>query len=364
MRIHVISDTREPYLELKLTRTLHCEVITSTDPTGNYLCSILPTNPHPADFFVAGSATRFRPVFWLQGTFDDVEDHLFTPDTFEELVRMIKGLVTSMDILRSREVVLIDTETTGLDKDAEVIQLHARILNDPGRTWFIRPHGEISEEALKVHGITADQLKEAPYIEDVADEILSYLLSARYVTGFNVDFDVRLLHQSIKRYTSEILRLEYLLELIQVDVRALAVKYMPRTLEAVHVSLTGRKFDGAHDAKVDCDATITALYHLLRGRDVKDWHALWRESWPDQNVFVGPGNKLLRSPRGPLWGFGKHKGSSIGSDIQYVRWVIEKGEFPTYLTELLREFMNLPWNRREGFLLHLVQDRYPVPGTA
>ena len=68
------------------------------------------------------------------------------------------------DFLSTRSFCMIDTETTGMKKDDEVIDICAikvkngKIIDEFQK--FILPSVSIAKEALKIHGITKDFLKE------------------------------------------------------------------------------------------------------------------------------------------------------------------------------------------------------------
>jgi len=96
--------------------------------------------------------------------------------------------------------VLLDTETTGLDDSAEVVQvavvsLGGTVLMDT----LVRPSGPIPWEASRVHGISDDRVKDAPAYRDVHAE-LERLLVERSVVAYNASFDERILRQTAARY--------------------------------------------------------------------------------------------------------------------------------------------------------------------
>lgn len=95
--------------------------------------------------------------------------------------------------------VVLDTETTGLDKAAEVCEIS---LVD-GRTGLVlldtlvKPTRPISPGAAKVHGIDDAMVAEAPSWADLHDLIIR-LLSGVTVVIYQQDFDLRLMRQSAK----------------------------------------------------------------------------------------------------------------------------------------------------------------------
>ena len=81
----------------------------------------------------------------------------------------------------SRQIVL-DTETTGLsaeggDRIIELgcVELLNRKLTGNNLHLYFNPGRDSHEDALKVHGISNEFLKDKPKFADVVDDILQYL---------------------------------------------------------------------------------------------------------------------------------------------------------------------------------------------
>ena len=103
-------------------------------------------------------------------------------------------------LLEDGDALIIDTETTGLTDDDEVIQL--AIVDLEGRVLLdtlLKPTVAIAPEACAVHGITNQHLINAPTISDLYDKIAS-LIRNQCLIAYNADFDRRLLRQTCKRY--------------------------------------------------------------------------------------------------------------------------------------------------------------------
>ncbi|WP_047044032.1 3'-5' exonuclease [Vibrio mexicanus] len=95
--------------------------------------------------------------------------------------------------------VILDTETTGLDKWAQVIEvsiidaLHGNTIY----TSLICPSKPIPVDATDIHGITYDDVRHSPTIADAWHDIRT-ALSGRDILIYNADFDTRLLLQSLR----------------------------------------------------------------------------------------------------------------------------------------------------------------------
>ena len=102
-----------------------------------------------------------------------------------------------------RQIVL-DTETTGLsaengDRIIEIgcIELLGRKLSGNNRHFYLNPGRDSHEDALKVHGISNEFLRDKPQFAAVADELLDYLSGAEIIIH-NAAFDVGFLNKELE----------------------------------------------------------------------------------------------------------------------------------------------------------------------
>jgi DNA polymerase III subunit epsilon len=96
--------------------------------------------------------------------------------------------------------VILDTETTGLDDAAQIVEVSAidctgAVLIDT----LVKPVGKIPRDAARIHGITDSAVEHAPCWSDVFAE-LSKLLSGRSLVIYNAAYDVRLIQQTSGLY--------------------------------------------------------------------------------------------------------------------------------------------------------------------
>lgn len=97
----------------------------------------------------------------------------------------------------------LDTETTGLDHGAEIIEI--TLLDAGGRVladYLVRPSAPVPSEAIAVHGITDADLINAPAWPEIATQI-NNLLIGRLIIAHGADFDERILKQTNARYDIE-----------------------------------------------------------------------------------------------------------------------------------------------------------------
>ncbi len=108
-------------------------------------------------------------------------------------------------ILTARQKLLLlplylDTETTGLERDSEVIEIC--IVNDQGQVIFdslVRPSRPIPPDAMRVHGITNEMVKDAPTWLTVWPQVVT-ILAGQHVGIYNAEFDLRMMRQTHEHY--------------------------------------------------------------------------------------------------------------------------------------------------------------------
>ena len=100
--------------------------------------------------------------------------------------------------------IFLDTETTGLSADngdriIEIgcVELVARKLTGNNKHFYLNPERESHEDAMKVHGISNEFLKDKPKFMAVVDELLDYLRDAEIIIH-NAPFDVSFLNKELE----------------------------------------------------------------------------------------------------------------------------------------------------------------------
>jgi DNA polymerase-3 subunit epsilon len=103
-----------------------------------------------------------------------------------------------------RQIVL-DTETTGLsaeggDRIIEIgcVELYARKLTGNNLHFYINPERDSHEDALKVHGISNEFLRDKPKFAQLADDILAYVQDTEVIIH-NAAFDIGFLNKELER---------------------------------------------------------------------------------------------------------------------------------------------------------------------
>ncbi|WP_435980013.1 3'-5' exonuclease [Psychrobacter sp. DM4] len=93
--------------------------------------------------------------------------------------------------------IFIYTETTGLDRDAEIVEI--AVVDENENILFeslVKPTKPISKAATDVHGITNADVKDAPSFAEIWAK-LSSLIGTKTIVFYNADFDTRMIRQSV-----------------------------------------------------------------------------------------------------------------------------------------------------------------------
>jgi DNA polymerase III subunit epsilon len=167
--------------------------------------------------------------------------------------------------------VLFDTETTGLDPltGDRMIEIAALELENDLPTGqhfhrLIHPQRDIPEEAIRIHGITLDRLRDAPRFEEIVDDLLQFL-GADPLVAHNAAFDFGFLDAEFARAGRPALDRGRM-----IDTLALAKQRfpgMPNSLDALcrrfGIDLSERT---SHNALLDCRLLAEVYVELTGGR--------------------------------------------------------------------------------------------------
>nr|WP_145546442.1 DNA polymerase III subunit epsilon [Variovorax boronicumulans] len=172
-----------------------------------------------------------------------------------------------------RQIVL-DTETTGLsaatgDRIIEIgcVELVNRKLTGNNRHLYLNPERDSHEDALKVHGISNEFLRDKPKFAEIADELLEYLRGAEIIIH-NAPFDVGFLNKEL-----ELLGRGPITDVVDnvVDSLVMAKEMFPgkrNSLDALcgrlEVDNSGRTL---HGALLDAELLADVYINMTRGQD-------------------------------------------------------------------------------------------------
>lgn len=104
------------------------------------------------------------------------------------------------DLLARNNFVILDSETTGLSNQDEIVQL--AIIDSKGYPLLdslVKPTVPITRAAEQIHGISREMLRAAPTMDKIWVPIFQAVGRADLVI-FNAEFDLRLVKQALKPY--------------------------------------------------------------------------------------------------------------------------------------------------------------------
>lgn len=181
--------------------------------------------------------------------------------------------------------IFLDTETTGLspeqgDRVIEIgcVELVNRKLTGKTLHLYLNPDRESHEDALRIHGITSEFLKDKPRFAEAVDEFLEFVSDAQLIIH-NAPFDLGFLNKELSLLGRPPLR-DYVSGVI--DTLALAKEMFPgkrNSLDALcsrlEVDNSGRSL---HGALLDAELLADVYINMTRGQDA----LLIESSGPDE----------------------------------------------------------------------------------
>ena len=167
-----------------------------------------------------------------------------------------------------REIIL-DIETSGLDykEGHRIIEIGCVELNQKEVVshfhQYINPLKNLTDENIKIHGITNEFLEDKPLFEEVADKFLNFIEDSQII-AHNANFDVGFLNYELEKISKPQIVKDRVVDTVviarnrfpgqQVNLDALVKKLKVN-------SLVDREFHGAlKDAKI-----LTDVYLELQG---------------------------------------------------------------------------------------------------
>lgn len=229
-------------------------------------------------------------------------------------------------------LVFFDLETTGTnivsDRIVEISYLKVFPNGDEeSKTRRINPEMPIPPQATEIHGISDEDIKDAPPFKLIAKSLATQIEGCD-LAGFNSNrFDIPLLAE-------EFLRAEVDIDLMQnkfVDVQTIFHKKEQRTLSAAYKFYCEKNLENAHTAEADAKATYEILKSQLdRYSDlVNDVDFLSEYSAYNNNVDFA-GRVIYNDKKQEVINFGKYKGrlaeEVLRNDPGYYSWIIQ-GDF-------------------------------------
>ena len=170
--------------------------------------------------------------------------------------------------------IFLDTETTGLyaeqgDRVVEIgcVELVNRKLTGNNLHIYLNPGRDSHEEALRVHGLTTEFLRDKPKFETVAEEFLAYVQDAEIIIH-NAPFDIGFLNVELKRAGKLPLK-EHVGSVL--DTLAMAKEMFPGKRNSLDALCSRLEVDNSgrtlHGALLDAELLADVYINMTRGQD-------------------------------------------------------------------------------------------------
>lgn len=183
-----------------------------------------------------------------------------------KIVRRI-AIKEARELLKSNFCVL-DTETTGLGNDAEIVEI--AITDAAGNellSTLVRPIKPIPADVGAIHGIDNDMVQNAPLWSGLHEEIMTML--AQYRIGiYNAPYDLRMIHQTAWQSECWLPRFERQSKCVMDIYSKFAGVWSDHHGSwkwhklGVAAAACGIAPTGAHRALADCRMTLGILRHV------------------------------------------------------------------------------------------------------
>jgi DNA polymerase III subunit epsilon len=271
-----------------------------------------------------------------------------------------------MELNLTKPLAIFDLETTGIKVATDRIVEISIVKVMPGGeqkiyTKKINPTIPIPPKTTEIHGISDEDVRDAPTFKDVAHELNQFLGNSD-LAGYNSNkFDIPLL-------VEEFLRVDVDFDLKGrrfVDVQNIFHKMEPRTLAAAFKFYCGKELINNHSAEADAVATYEILKSQLdryEGAKIKikngeiiepvvnDIDKLSKFSVQYKNVDL-IGHIVLDDNNVEVFNFGKYKGKAVEKifekESSYYDWMM-KGDFPLSTKKVITAIKLRGFNKLTG----------------
>ncbi len=245
-----------------------------------------------------------------------------------------------MQLNLTKPLCFFDLETTGINITSDRI-VEISILKvfpngkEENKTWRVNPEMPIPAQATAVHGITNENVANAPTFKTLAKEVYTWIKDAD-LGGFNSNrFDIPLLAEELLRAGIDF----DMKNRKSIDVQTIFHKMEQRTLSAALKFYCDKTLDNAHSAEADTIATYHVLKAQLDRYDELENDAQFlaefstRRKSADFAGFIG-----FDADGDECFSFGKHKGKKVTEILQhnpgYFGWLLD-ADFPLYTKKVL-----------------------------
>lgn len=233
------------------------------------------------------------------------------------------------------KLLAVDVETTGVDVGTDRI-VEVVLMAQPETPVYrslVNPGRPIPAAATAVHGITDEDVQDAPIFADIADAVQSFMDGCVPLTYNGRSFDILILHRELQQAGQPGFDLEAMAE---IDLYRVWMECEPRTLEGAlerFCDIMVPLFK-AHTAEGDARALFRLLDEMCLVYNI-GLEEMVQVTRPTDEVDRS--GKLRRLEDGTVvFAFGKHEGEPVTEHLDYVDWM-RRQDFPADTLRKLAE---------------------------
>ena len=239
-----------------------------------------------------------------------------------------------MELNLKNPIVFFDLEPTGTNITHDrIVEISVLKVFPNGKqdikTKRINPEMPIPAESTAIHGITDEDVKDAPTFRQVAKSLADQIEGCD-LAGFNSSrFDIPLLAEEFLRVGLDV---DFSKKKL-IDVQIIFHKKEQRTLEAAYRFYCDKNLEDAHSAEADTLATFEVLKAQLdKYDDLPNDMAKLAEEYSFFNDNVDLAGRIIRNENGiEVFNFGKHKGKPVSEVLRvepsFYAWMMD-ADFP------------------------------------
>jgi len=180
---------------------------------------------------------------------------------------------TILEVIKRGNFVVLDTETTGLERPAEICQI--AVINPDGVALldtYVHTRNPIPADATRIHGITNEMVAHSPAWPSIRADLLE-IIAGKDVIVYNATYDRKLMHWSDEEYGQE-----------HIDYKASATWHCAMTAyaefwgdwneyrhsyrwQSLSKAMQQQRLfvlDDVHTALADCKMTLQLIYHCCK----------------------------------------------------------------------------------------------------
>ena len=245
-----------------------------------------------------------------------------------------------MQLNLSKPICFFDLETTGINISKDrIVEISILKVHPNGKeetyTKRVNPEMKIPAEVTLVHGISDEDVADAPTFKDISKEVY-HMVKDSDLAGFNSNrFDIPVLAE-------EMLRAEIDFDMKNtksIDVQTIFHKMEQRTLSAAYKFYCDKNLDDAHSAEADTKATYEVLKSQLDRYDDLENDTSFLAEFSSRKRFADFAGFIAYNKKDEeCFAFGKHKGKLVTEVLDkepgYFGWLLN-ADFPLYTKKVL-----------------------------